>query len=98
MGGRRSRGVLTSPVIEVRQLGKRLSTTGSSFDLGLARTAVAAATPFGAGLLVVLAMGKRLLLQKSLTICNRNLIIVRMNLRKSEETVPVAAVVDKRSL
>ena len=40
---------------------------------------MATASPFAVRLVVVLALGLRLLLEKRLTIGNRNLIIVRMN-------------------
>ena len=59
---------------------------------------MAAAAPFAARLVVVLALGQRLFLEKRLTIGDRNLIIVRMNFGKSEKAVSIAAVVNEGRL
>ena len=56
------------------------------------------AASFAVGLFVLLALRQGFLLKKRLSIGDRNLVIVRMDLGESEKTVAVAAIVDESGL
>src|SRR5258708_3065563 len=62
------------------------------------RPSMAPAAPFPPRLLFLLTMRTGFLFKQSLTVGDGDLIIVRMNFGKSEESVAIAAVVDKGRL
>ena len=66
--------------------------------LGLGATAVAAATATVSAVPLVVLFGPRkgaLLIQQRLTVCHRDLVVIRMNLGEGEKAVAIAAVIDE---
>ena len=63
-----------------------------------ARSAMAAAAALSARLVILVVRGLRLFLEQRLPVGDRDLIVVRMDFRKGEEAVPIAAIVDEGRL
>src|SRR5260370_38274089 len=75
----------------VGRLRNGLAVARPRLDRRVARAAMAATPRLAARLVVLLTLGPRPFLEKRLAIGNRNLIIGRMNLPKSQETVTSSA-------
>ena len=77
---------------------QRFAVARSRFNFGLARASMPAAPPFSGRFVVLLPLRKRLLLQKRLTVGDRNLIIIGMNFGKGQEAVAITTIFDEASL
>ena len=82
----------------LRRLRDVLLALRAHFGFLRARAPMAAAAPLALWLLIVVAMRARFFFQQRLTVGDRDLVIIGMDFRESEETVAIAAVVDERGL
>ena len=97
-GIRRRRGSGFLRIIGKRRFRDGLAALGARFDLGTAGVATAAAASLTGGFFLLLPLGLGFLLEERLSIGDRDLVIIRMNLGEGKKTMAISAIVDESGL